>query len=148
MTQDVVEVSLRGGLVHLDSQGERNFSPDEVFALASRLVDVGVQASDACPLKALMDRVIVRVIEEADRKSMGGVHIPDTAQPDANRGVVLDVGPGRSWWVGGDRHNEPIVGIKVGDVVTFSRHAGYEVKIGDLPFRVCFARDILAIVEG
>ncbi len=133
IADQLVEVIVRNGTITLDSQGERVFSAQNAFALASRLVDAGVQADGACPLRPLLDRVVVRVIEEADRVSGGGVHIPDTARPDANRGVVLAIGS--------------VLGINVGDIVTFSRHAGYEITIGSQPYRTMKASDVLAVVE-
>jgi chaperonin GroES len=147
VTQDVVEVATEGELIHIDTQGERMLRSTDALALASRLIDAAVQVSDTNALRPLMDRVIVRVIEEANRVSGGGVFLPDNAAPEMNRGIVLAVGPGRVWFEGGTKHTEPVTGIAVGDIVTFSRHAGYEIVLGNLPFRGMWARDVLAIVE-
>lgn len=148
LAHDLIEVSTRDNALTVDTQGERVLDPNGAYAFASRLIDAAVQVSGACPLRPLADRVVVRVIEEAGRTSSGGVHIPDTARPDANRGVVLAVGP----LVDNDtRHyigtSPGSMFCRVGDIVTFSRHAGYEVTIGDLTFRAMKIADVLAVVE-
>lgn len=146
---ELVEVGPRGESVYVDTQGERVLSISSAYALASRLIDAAQQAGDN-PLVPLLDRVVVHVIEESDRKSGGGVFIPDNAQPAAIRGIVLAIGPGR--YVGGSASVKPaekfekIEGLEVGDVVTMSKHAGYEIKVGDMTYLSIRAGDILAMI--
>ena len=139
---DLIEVATRGEAVHVDTQGERLLSVTSAYALASRLIDAAQQAGDECPLNPLLDKVVVHVIDEANRKSGGGVFIPDTATQQAIRGVVLAIGPGR--WEGG-KHVQ-IEGVAIGDVVTMSKHAGYEIKVGDMSYLSIRAADILGTI--
>ena len=140
---DDIEVAAKEARVHIDTQGTRLLDPRSAHALASRLLDAAVQAGGACPLVPLLDRVIVHVIEEANRVSAGGVHIPDNAQPPALRGTILAVGPGR--YENGT--HVPMPSMNVGDIATMSRHAGYEIKVGDRSFLSVKSADILALIE-
>ena len=46
-------------------------------------------------LRPLHDRVIIKRLEE-ERKSPGGIVIPDSATDKPIKGEVLDVGPGKT----------------------------------------------------
>jgi co-chaperonin GroES (HSP10) len=121
---ELIEIYLKNGKASVDSNGQRFLSADDAFVLASRLLEVGMQAEGACPIKPFWDQIVVRVIHETNRISGGGVHLLDSDAPQvrepALRGVVLDVGPG-----------VPADGPKRQDLVAFSRHAGIEMVVGD-----------------
>src|SRR5438309_1990877 len=49
----------------------------------------------ATRVRPLLDRVIVKRIEEREERSTGGIIIPDTAKEKPQEGLVVAVGPGR-----------------------------------------------------
>jgi chaperonin GroES len=76
-------------------------------------------------VEPLGDRVMVQVLPEPEQ-SAGGVHIPDSARERPQRGLVVEVGPGRSEVSGGQFILVPLM-IDQGDTVLFSKYAGTEV---------------------
>ena len=93
-------------------------------------------------IKPLNDRVLV-LREDEERKSRGGIIIPDTAKEKPQRGKVVAAGPGK---MGEDGKRIPM-DVKVGDRVLFGKYAGNEIKIEDVEHVVMHADDILCIFE-
>src|SRR3990172_3207475 len=93
-------------------------------------------------IRPLHDRVIVRRVEE-ERKSAGGIVIPDTVKEKPIQGEVLAVGSGKILEDGKVRP----VDVKVGDKVLFGKYAGTEVKIDDKEVLVLREEDIMGVVE-
>ena len=89
----------------------------------------------------LNDRVIVRLLEQEDKKK-GGIIIPDTAKERPQEGEVVAVGKGRRT-NSGDRI-EPEV--KKGDRVLFAKYAGNEIEIESTKYLVMKEDEILAIL--
>src|SRR5437762_14016354 len=76
--------------------------------------------------RPLHDRVVVKRID-AEEKSAGGIHIPDTAQEKPQQGEVIAVGPG-----GRDESGKLIpIDVKAGDRGLFGKWSGTDVKIDD-----------------
>jgi chaperonin GroES len=73
-------------------------------------------------LRLLGNRVMVKV-EEEDKKSPGGIILPDTAEQKPFRGKVVAAGPGEVR----DNGVEVKPEVKVGDRVIFAKYGG---KIG------------------
>jgi chaperonin GroES len=94
-------------------------------------------------LRPLHDRVIVKRLEE-ERKSPGGIVIPDTAAEKPIRGEVLAVGNGKILEDGSVR---PLA-VKVGDRVLFGKYSGTEVKVEGEELLVMREEDIMAVIEG
>jgi chaperonin GroES len=93
-------------------------------------------------IRPLHDRVIVRRLED-ERKSAGGIVIPDTAKEKPIQGEVMAVGSGK---VLEDGKVRP-VDVKVGDKVLFGKYSGTEVKIDDKEVLVLREEDIMGVVE-
>jgi len=93
-------------------------------------------------LKPLYDRIVVKRVEE-ERKSAGGIVIPDTAAEKPSRGEVTAIGSGKLLEDGKLRP----VGVKVGDLVLFGKYSGTEVKIDGVELVVMREDDIMAIIE-
>ena len=93
-------------------------------------------------LKPLYDRVVVKRLEE-ERKSAGGIVIPDTAAEKPSRGTVTAVGNGKLLEDGKLRP----IGVKVGDIILFGKYSGTEVKVGGEELIVMREDDIMAIIE-
>ena len=96
-------------------------------------------------IRPLHDRVVIRRMEE-ERKSAGGIVLPDSATEKPIQGEVLAVGPGKVLDNGEVRHLQ----VKVGDRVLFGKYAGTEVKLslGDKEVLVMREDDLMGIVEG
>ncbi|MES0874594.1 co-chaperone GroES [Sinimarinibacterium thermocellulolyticum] len=91
-------------------------------------------------LRPLHDRVIVKRLEE-EKKSAGGIIIPDNAAEKPVRGEVLAVGPGKK----GDDGKIIPMDVKKGDVVLFGKYSGSEVKVDGEEVLVMREDDIMAV---
>ena len=94
-------------------------------------------------IRPLHDRVIVKR-EEEERKSAGGILIPDSATEKPIRGRVLAVGNGKILESGEVRKLD----VKVGDHVLFGKYSGTEVKVDGEDVLVMREEDILAVIDG
>ena len=86
-------------------------------------------------IRPLHDRVVVRRLEE-ERKSAGGIVIPDTAGEKPDQGEVIAVGNGKI---------RPL-DVKVGDRILFGKYSGTTVKIENTEYLVMREDDIMGIV--
>ena len=94
-------------------------------------------------IRPLHDRVIVKRIEE-ERKSAGGIVIPDTAAEKPDQGEVVAVGKGKK-----DDNGKLIpVDLKVGDHVLFGKYSGQTVKVKGDELLVMREEDIMGVIEG
>jgi chaperonin GroES len=95
-------------------------------------------------IRPLHDRVVIRRMEE-ERKSAGGIVLPDSATEKPIQGEVLAVGPGKILDNGEVRHLQ----VKVGDKVLFGKYSGTEVKLslGDKEVLVMREDDLMGIIE-
>jgi chaperonin GroES len=94
-------------------------------------------------IRPLHDRVIVRRLEE-ERKSAGGIVIPDSAKEKPIQGEVIAVGSGKILEDGKVRPLD----VKAGDKVLFGKYSGTEVKVGDEELLVMREEDIMGVVEA
>ena len=93
-------------------------------------------------LKPLHDRVLV-LREDEERKSAGGIIIPDTAKEKPQRGKVVAVGAGKR---DADGKRIPME-VKVGDRILFGKYAGTEIKIDNVEHVFMREDDILSVLE-
>ena len=94
-------------------------------------------------IRPLHDRVIVKR-EEDERKSPGGIVIPDSASEKPSKGRVVAVGTGKLLDDGKVRPLD----VKVGDKVLFGKYSGTEVKVDGDEVLVMREEDLLAVIEG
>lgn len=94
-------------------------------------------------IRPLHDRVIIRRLEE-DRKSAGGIVIPDTAAEKPMKGEVVAAGPGK---LSDDGKLRPL-DVKPGDKVLFGKYSGTEVKMNGQDIVVMREDDIMGIIEN
>ena len=92
-------------------------------------------------IRPLHDRVVVRRLEE-EKKTAGGIVLPDSAGEKPQQGEVLAVGPGKLDEQGKRQPME----LKVGDKVLFAKYSGTEVKIEGVEYLILAERDILAVI--
>jgi chaperonin GroES len=93
-------------------------------------------------IRPLHDRVIIRRLEE-ERKSPGGIVIPDTAAEKPIQGRVVAVGKGKILDSGEVRPMD----VKVGDRVLFGKYSGTEVKIAGEELLVLREEDLMGVIE-
>jgi chaperonin GroES len=94
-------------------------------------------------IRPLHDRVIIRRLEE-ERKSAGGIVIPDSAAEKPIRGEVVAAGNGKIL----DNGDVRSLDVKVGDKVLFGKYSGTEVKVDGEDLVVMREDDIMAVLEG
>ena len=93
-------------------------------------------------IRPLHDRVIVKRIEE-ERKSAGGIVIPDTAAEKPDQGEIVAVGKGKK-----DDNGKLIpIDVKVGDRVLFGKWSGTEVKIDGQELLIMKESDIMGVLD-
>jgi chaperonin GroES len=92
-------------------------------------------------IRPLHDRVIVKRMEE-ERKSAGGIVIPDTAGEKPDTGEVVAVGTGKILEDGKVRP----VDVKVGDKILFGKYSGQTVKLEGTEYLVMREEDIMGVI--
>ena len=93
-------------------------------------------------IKPLMDRIVIKVIEDTEQTS-GGIFIPDSAKEKPQKGEIVAVGEGKT----NDKGEKEPMGVNVGDIVLYAKYAGTEVKIDGVEYKILSIKDALAIVE-
>ena len=94
-------------------------------------------------IRPLHDRVIVKRIDE-ERKSAGGIVIPDTAAEKPDQGEIVAVGKGKK----GDDGKIIALDVKVGDRVLFGKYSGQTVKVKGEELLVMREDDIMGVIDG
>ena len=94
-------------------------------------------------IRPLHDRVIVKR-EDEERKSPGGIVIPDTAAEKPIRGKIVAVGKGKILEDGKVRPLD----LKVGDKILFGKYSGSEIKMNGEEHLIMREDDILGVIEG
>jgi len=93
-------------------------------------------------IRPLHDRVLVKRLEE-ERKTAGGIVIPDSATEKPNRGEVIAVGNGKK----NDKGEVVPLDVKAGDKVLFAQYAGTNVKVDGEEMLMMSESDIQGIIE-
>ena len=93
-------------------------------------------------IRPLHDRVIIRRLEE-ERKTAGGIVIPDSAAEKPVRGEIVAVGNGKIL----DNGDVRALDVKVGNKVLFGKYSGTEVKVEGEDLVVMREDDIMAVLE-
>jgi chaperonin GroES len=93
-------------------------------------------------IRPMNDRVLVVRVEE-EKKTAGGIIIPDTAKEKPQEGKVVAAGPGK---VADDGKRIPM-DLKKGDRVLFAKYAGSEIKVDGVEHIFMREDDILGILE-
>ena len=92
-------------------------------------------------LRPLHDRVVVKRLDE-ERKSAGGIVIPDNVAEKPDQGKVIAVGNGKILEDGKIRPLD----VKVGDRILFGKYSGSTVKIEGTEYLVMREDDIMGIL--
>lgn len=94
------------------------------------------------PFRPLYDRIIVKRVDQ-QRKTAGGIVIPDSAAEKPEQGEVIAVGSGRLLQDGSVRALQ----VRPGERVLFGKYAGQTVKIDNQELLVMREEDVLGIIE-
>ncbi len=87
-------------------------------------------------VKPLGNRVLVKKIEEEERRTPGGIVLPESVKDEkAIRGEVVALGTA-------DKFD-----VKEGDKVLISAYAGTEIRMGEEKYLLVKSNDILAVIE-
>jgi chaperonin GroES len=92
-------------------------------------------------LRPLHDRIVVKRLEE-EKKSAGGIIIPDQAAEKPLKAEVLAVGPGKRT----DDGKVHAPDVRKGDTVLIGKYSGTEVKLDGDDLVVLREDDILAVI--
>jgi chaperonin GroES len=92
-------------------------------------------------IRPLHDRIILKRIED-ERKTAGGIVIPDTAAEKPSQGEVVYAGPGKT-----DENGKLIaIGVKKGDKVLFGKYSGQEFKLDGQEYLHMREDDVIGII--
>jgi chaperonin GroES len=87
-------------------------------------------------IKPLGKRILAKKIEEEERKTPGGIVLPESAKSDkVVRAKVLAIG------------TDEKIEVKKGDEIIVSSYAGTEIESGEDKLLLVKADDVLAIIE-
>jgi chaperonin GroES len=92
-------------------------------------------------IRPLHDRLVVKR-EAEERKSPGGIVIPDTAAEKPVFGKVIAVGKGKILENGETRPLD----VKVGDKILFGKYGGTEVKVNGEDLVVMREEDVMGVI--
>lgn len=92
-------------------------------------------------MRPLHDRVVIKRLDE-ERKSAGGIVIPDNVAEKPDQGEVIAVGNGRVLEDGSLRPLD----VKVGDRILFGKYSGSAVKIEGTEYLVMREDDIMGVI--
>jgi chaperonin GroES len=93
--------------------------------------------------RPLHDRVVVKRVEE-ERKTAGGIVIPDTAAEKPIQGEIVAAGLGKKSEEGQVRPLD----VKVGDKVLFGKYSGTEIKLDGNEYLVMREEDIMGVITA
>ena len=94
-------------------------------------------------IKPLFDNILIKPLE-AEKKTVSGIILPDTAKEKPQMGEIVAVGAGKVTPKG---EKEKIV-VKVGQKVMYKKWGGNEIKINGEELMLVEQKDILAVIEG
>jgi chaperonin GroES len=90
--------------------------------------------------RPLHDRVLIRRVE-AEKRTAGGIIVPDTAKEKPMEGEVIAAGPG----VRGEDGKLQPMDVKAGDRVLFGKWSGTEVKLEGEELIIMKESDIMGV---
>ena len=97
----------------------------------------------ASKVRPLRDRVVVQRVAE-EKKTPGGLYIPDNATEKPVDAIVIAVGSGK---LCDDGSVKPLE-VKAGDRVVIGKYAGNEIKVDGVTCCIVREEDILAVIGG
>jgi len=93
-------------------------------------------------LKPLDDRVVVKP-QEAEKKTAGGIVLPDTAKEKPMMGKIVAIGSGKLL----DSGKRGKMSVKKGNTIVYGKYGGSDVEIDGQEYKILRESEILGIVE-
>jgi chaperonin GroES len=93
-------------------------------------------------IRPLEDKVIVKPVVEAEKKSASGLIISTIDKEKPTEGVVIAVGPGATFADG----TKMVPDVAVGDKVIYSKYSGTEISHDNEDLVILPYRDIFAVI--
>jgi chaperonin GroES len=93
-------------------------------------------------IRPLNDRVLILRIDE-EKKTSGGIIIPDTAKEKPQEGKVIAVGAGKL----NEKGERMPLDVKKNDRVLFGKYSGNEIKLDGVEHLIMREDDILVVLE-
>lgn len=100
------------------------------------------QVTTVSDLKPASGYLLVEPLE-AQKKTAGGIYLPESHEDKPQEGTVLAVGPDETTDSGAKR----VAPAKKGDKVIYKKWGGNEVKFGTIEYQFLKFDDILAVVS-
>lgn len=95
-------------------------------------------------LRPIGDHVLVKPSSK-EEVTKSGIVLPDTAQQKPHEGEVLAVGSGK--YTDGTLVSFADMGIKVGDVVMFTKYGPTEIEVDGEELYILESHDLLGVIE-
>lgn len=93
-------------------------------------------------IKPLEDKVVVKPVVEAEKKSASGLIISSIEKEKPTEGIVVAVGAGATFADG----TKMTIDLNVGDKVIYSKYSGTEIQHDNEDLVILPYRDIFAVV--
>jgi chaperonin GroES len=93
-------------------------------------------------IRPLSDRILVKRVAE-QKKTAGGLHIPDSAKEKPLEALIVAVGRGKAQEDGSLRK----LTVKVGDTVLLAKYSGSEIMVEGTEHLILREDDVLAVIE-
>jgi len=93
-------------------------------------------------VKPLGDKILVKRLE-AEKKTKGGIVLPDTAKEKPKEGKIIALGDGKLLEDGARAKFQ----VKKGDRVLFTSYAGTEIKVDGDEYLIMSEDDVLAVID-
>src|SRR6266704_7101723 len=94
-------------------------------------------------IRPLYDRIVVKLIEEAEKTS-GGLYIPDSAKEKPQEGEVVSVGKGKRLE---DGKVVPL-DVQPGDRILFGKYSGSDIKLDAEEYLIMREDEVLGILDA
>lgn len=86
-------------------------------------------------LKPIANRIIVKTdVEPTENKTDSGIILAIVVKETQNKGTVIAKGT-------------EVHLVKVDDYIYYSKHAGIEIKVNNIPYLIMNQEDVLAIIK-
>ena len=92
-------------------------------------------------IRPLDDRIVVKAVE-AEKKTSGGILLPDSAKEKPSRAIVVAVGDGPR----DDEGKRVPLTVKPGDEILFGKYAGNEIKWKGEEYKILRESEVLALI--
>jgi chaperonin GroES len=93
-------------------------------------------------IRPLSDRILVKRVAE-QKKTAGGLHIPDSAKEKPLEALIVAVGNGKFQDDGSLRK----LAVKAGDTVLLAKYSGSEIVVDGVEHLILREDEILAVIE-